>query len=301
MKKKIISLLPLLSLFYAQAPGVYPALATQTVTQEQIQQVDETVTVMFDLGGTLVDVDGISFAGELGTLDAAMYLVFDSGFDKNKIQARLFETLEILGGQQEGPEEYKCKHNGCHNLPRIMALWLAGAFDENPAAFIAELEEGVDQLYQAGFFINKREYRLMRKAVRAMFAPATLAYYQALIKPMYKLLEKINHEKHTCMILSNWDAASFELFIKSPCGQKLTQYIDPKNIVISGAIGLNKPHPSFFEYVLHTYNLKPANCIFIDNDAANCATARECGIQPIHFTGNVKEVEQQLKNRNILR
>jgi FMN phosphatase YigB (HAD superfamily) len=297
--KKILLLLPFLSLFTAQAPEIYTPYIYDTEQQVTEQQI-EPYTIMWDLGGTLVDVNKMSFASELGTLDAAMYVIFDAGFDKNKIQERLFEILEILGGPQEGPEQYKCKHNGSCNLPKIMALWLAGAFDDNPYAWIEELEAGIDQLYQDGIFISKREYRLIRKAVRAMFDPEVLAQYQTIIKPMYKLLERINHDAHTCMILSNWDAASFEIFINSPCGQKLTQYIDPKNIVISGVIGLNKPHPSFFDYVLHTYKLNPTKCIFIDNDAANCATAQECGIYAIHFNGDVKEVEQELKNRNIL-
>ncbi len=289
----------LVTVFAAQAPITYTPYNLDYISEQESKPL-ESYTIMWDLGGPLVDVNKMSFARELGTFDAAMYVVFDAHFDKDKIQARLFETLELLGGTQQGPEQFKCKHNGGCSLPNVMALWLAGAFDENPYAFIQELEEGIDLLYQEDFFINVREYRLIRKAVRAMFAPETLARYQTLIKPMYKLLEKINHAKHTCMILSNWDAASFEIFINSPCGQNLTRYIDKKNIVISGEIGLNKPHPSFFEYVVYTYKLDPEKCIFIDNDAANCATAQECGMHTIHFTGSVKVVEQQLKNYNIL-
>jgi HAD superfamily hydrolase (TIGR01509 family) len=300
MKKLIISILPLLSLFTAQAPVINIPYFSETIIEQAVELAEESLTIMWDLGGTLVDVNRMLFAGELGTIDAALYFIFDAGFDKNKIQARLFEILEILGGAQEGANEHKCTYGAGMYLPKIMALWVAGAFDENPEAFVQDLEDGVDQLYEEGFFINKREYRIVRKAMRAMFAPEIMAQYQELIKPMYKLLERINHDVHTCMILSNWDAASFEIFINSPCGKKLTQYIDPKNIVISGAIGLNKPHPSFFEYVLYTYKLDPANCIFIDNDAANCATARSCGIHAINFTGNVKHVEQELINRNIL-
>lgn len=298
MKRYIISLLPLLSFITVEAPVPYPTYVSDC-TPEQNDQ--EAYVIMFDLGGTLVDVNHISFARKLGILDAAMYLIFDVHLDTKRMQARIFETLEALGGPQEGAEQFKCKHNGVCNLPKIMALWLAGIYDEDSDAFIEELEKGIDQLYATNFFISKREYRLIRKAVRAMFSPETLAYYQELIKPMYRLLERIDHTKHTCMILSNWDAVSFEIFINSPVGQKLTTYVDKKNIVISGAIGLNKPHPAFFDYVLYTYNLNAARCILIDNDAANCATARTCGIAAIHADGDIKKIEQEFENRNILK
>lgn len=300
MKKKFILLIPLLSLFTANAPLSYnPYLVDSRFVEEKLTQV-EPLTIMWDLGDTLLQVNRMSFVGKLGPLDAAMYIAFDAHFNTHQIQARLFEILEILGGPQECPDQFKCTDGKGFTLPNIMALWLAGSFDQDPQSFIQELEAGIDHLFQEGYFLNKREYRLIRKAVRAMFDPETLVKCQTILKPMFKLLEKINYDKHTCMILSNWDAASFELFLESPCGQKLMQYIDPKNIVISGAIGLNKPHPSFFEYVLYTYKLNPQRCILIDNDPANCATARACGIHTINFTGNVKDVELELTNRNIL-
>ena len=253
---------------------------------------------MWDLGGTLVDINKLLFARELGALDTAMYVVFDARLDSSRVQTRLFETLELLGGPQDGSEEFQCTNGAGCKLPRVMALWLSGTFDHDPQALIQELEDGIDILYQEGFFISAREYRVVRRAVKAMFDPHTLAQHQTLIRPMYKLLENIDHEKHTCMIVSNWDASSFNLFINSPCGQKLTKYIDQKNIVISGAIGLNKPHPSFFDYVLHTYQLNPEHCILIDNDAANCAVAQTCGIHAV--TNDIKEVERELKKRHIL-
>lgn len=252
-------------------------------------------TIMWDLGDTLYAVNKIAYAGELGAFDAAMYMIFDAGFDTDMLQDRIFETLYLLTGIQEG--EYQSMHNGIMPLPLGMHLWLAGHYPD-PEKLIVELEQGVDTLHDEGYYLNNREYRIIRKAVRAMFEPQTLIRHQTVIKSMHKLLERIDLDNHTCMILSNWDNVSFDTFLEST-GKKLLDYIDRKNMVISGAIGINKPHPAFFEYVLHTYNLDPHDCIFIDNDSANITTARACGIQAIHFTGNVKEVELELKNLGV--
>lgn len=257
-------------------------------------------TILWDLGGTLVNVNKMTFVQqELGVFDSAFYFVFDAHFDKNKLEKRIFEVLTLLGGQQDGPDEHRCKHNGTCDLPKHMALWLAGLYND-PVQLIKELEAGIDQLHADKFFINRREYRLIRRAIRAMFEPEALVRHQVLIKPMVKLLEKLQARGHQLIIVSNWDAISYELFMQSACGQKLCTYFDEKNMVISGKIGINKPHPSFFEYVLHTYNLQAEECLLIDNDCANCLSAQSCGIPSFCYTGDACELEEQLIASDIL-
>lgn len=261
----------------------------------------QPVTVMWDLGGTLVEVHKTKFASELGFYDLTMYYLFDSKLDKDHILTRIFEVLELLGGMQEGPEHFKSKHEGI-NLPKHMTHWLSGKYDQDPEAFVQKLEIGIDKLNQKNFFVNKREYRIIRRAVRVMFDPKFIVKYQKTIKPMVKILEQIASEgKHTCMILSNWDAASFNLFLETPIGQELSRYVDEKNMVISGRIFLTKPHPDFFRYVLENYKLKHKECVFIDNDITNCNTAEALGIPVIHFTGNAKLVRKRLKKMKILK
>lgn len=296
--------LKLLTLTWAVIPTVSftPSYTTEHVTDITVvtqEAAAQKVTVMWDLGETLFTVNKMGMFSELG-FDALTYIIFDAHFDSDQIQHKIFEVLTLIGGCQEGPEEFKCKHNGTMNLPKNMALWLAGVY-ENPYAWLEELEQGITELEKVGFFVSKRECRLIRKAVRAMFDPEVLIKYQKPIKNMFKLLERVHEAGHTNLVLSNWDAVSYNLFLETASGQKLLQFVDEKNMVISGRIGLNKPHPSFFEYVLHTYQLDPAHCILIDNDCANCASAESVGIPTFCINDNIEELEQELINRNILK
>jgi putative hydrolase of the HAD superfamily len=54
-------------------------------------------------------------------------------------------------------------------------------------------------------------------------------------------------------------------------------------IVASGEIGLVKPQPEIFEYLLNRYGLVAADTVFIDDHAANIVAARALGLHAILF------------------
>ena len=53
-------------------------------------------------------------------------------------------------------------------------------------------------------------------------------------------------------------------------------------IVISGNCGYAKPERKMYLHILRTHKLNPRNCIFIDDQAENIATAKQVGIATIH-------------------
>lgn len=53
---------------------------------------------------------------------------------------------------------------------------------------------------------------------------------------------------------------------------------------LSYELGVMKPDPAFFHRGLERLGLDPAECLFIDDQAANCTAARACGIESIHYT-----------------
>jgi 2-haloacid dehalogenase len=55
--------------------------------------------------------------------------------------------------------------------------------------------------------------------------------------------------------------------------------------VISGIEGVAKPGREIFEILLNRYDLDPAATVFIDDTAANLATARAIGIRVIEYSG----------------
>lgn len=56
-----------------------------------------------------------------------------------------------------------------------------------------------------------------------------------------------------------------------------------QGIVISGAIKMMKPDADIFEYLLQTYDLAAAECIFLDDTEKNVVGAKAVGMEAIHF------------------
>lgn len=59
---------------------------------------------------------------------------------------------------------------------------------------------------------------------------------------------------------------------------------DFADVVVSGQVGLLKPGPEIYRLLLERNGLAAADCLFIDDSAANVAGARAVGMQAHHFT-----------------
>lgn len=87
-------------------------------------------------------------------------------------------------------------------------------------------------------------------------------------------------------------AADYQLFVISNFHLKAYHYLKEKHdffsnfdgIVISAEINSIKPELEIYQYLLATYSLNPAECIFIDDSAQNISAAEEVGIKAIQFT-----------------
>ncbi|MBR1799099.1 MAG: HAD-IA family hydrolase [Bacteroidales bacterium] len=80
--------------------------------------------------------------------------------------------------------------------------------------------------------------------------------------------------------LTNWSSETF------PDARKRFQILQKiDHYVVSGDEGLVKPDPRLFQVLLNRYHLKPEECIFIDDNATNVASARALGMQGIVFCG----------------
>lgn len=54
-------------------------------------------------------------------------------------------------------------------------------------------------------------------------------------------------------------------------------------IVVSGEIGLIKPDPAIYRYLLERFALRAASCLFIDDVAANVAAAQAVGMRALQY------------------
>lgn len=68
-------------------------------------------------------------------------------------------------------------------------------------------------------------------------------------------------------------------------------------IVISSEIGMIKPQPQIYHYILEKLGCEPNEAIFIDDREVNVQGAKEIGMHVIHFTGRQpanQEIDQIL-------
>jgi 2-haloacid dehalogenase len=54
-------------------------------------------------------------------------------------------------------------------------------------------------------------------------------------------------------------------------------------IVVSGEIGMVKPDRAIYDHLVETYDLTPAQCLFIDDNRANVDGARAAGWQAVRY------------------
>lgn len=78
--------------------------------------------------------------------------------------------------------------------------------------------------------------------------------------------------------LTNWSAETYD-----NRSHHLPFVKQMKYVAVSGHLRMIKPDPEIYHHLLEKIALPPAQCVFIDDNPTNIATARELGIQAVHF------------------
>jgi 2-haloacid dehalogenase len=71
-------------------------------------------------------------------------------------------------------------------------------------------------------------------------------------------------------------------------------------LIVSGDVGMVKPDAEIFELLISRRRLTPARAVFIDDSAANIATARRIGFATIHFTEGETDLRAELAGLGLL-
>lgn len=262
-----------------------------------MKQISEKV-IIWDLGNTLVDTNTFGIMQQIGLVDFVLYLLIDH---KNpvKIKDILFEVLNFGEELPSNAIDQKATDKG-KILPLPICNWLSGNIKSNE--IYQNAYERIDHLDKAGYFISKRQRELIKKIFNFMFDPIKLASYMRPIKSGLKLLDECSKNSHNKLfILSNWDAESFRYLISCDQIKQLFAYFDPENIVISGNIGMIKPQPTIYNYIINKFNLDPHNTIFIDDQAENVNAAQKWGMTGLLLeNNNYKKLKANLIKLNVL-
>lgn len=110
-----------------------------------------------------------------------------------------------------------------------------------------------------------------------------------------KILHKLKNKNYKLIALTNWSAETFPIALKK---YKFLELFD--GIVVSGEIKMLKPFNKIYHYTLNKYNLKPKECVFIDDRLNNVEGAIKCGILGILFESpqklivNLKKIKVEI-------
>jgi putative hydrolase of the HAD superfamily len=102
------------------------------------------------------------------------------------------------------------------------------------------------------------------------------------------LLEKLTRRGYRLFVLSNINGD-----IMTHLQDRFTFWHRFNGIVASGVVGISKPNPAVFEYLLSTYGLSPPTTLLVDDTAENIDGAKSIGMQGILFT-SVEDLENIL-------
>lgn len=259
-------------------------------------------TIIWDLDGVLFRIDKTAIMYDLGLNNIFKYMFFD--WKSPYIEPVIFKVLEAYGGKQLGHEEHFLRGHNNEPLPAIMLDWQIGK--KSGYQIIEELLRFINLPGQENLFVSEYEKVLVEQAIKVMFDPYRLQSYTRLINPGLQLLEEIASQKnqngqnrHNLIILSNRDADSFAL-LKSAFPEVFKFFSDSK-IIVSAHIGLAKPSPLAFEYILNEFNLSPEECIFLDDQMVNIDSAKALGINAIQVKDSkFPKVRKELKSLGII-
>lgn len=93
----------------------------------------------------------------------------------------------------------------------------------------------------------------------------------------FRFIQKLAEEKnYELILLSNTNENHVDHI-----NNKVSFFEDFKNcfdaFYLSHEMGMRKPNPEIFEYILKQHNLKAENCLFIDDTSENTETAEKLG------------------------
>jgi 2-haloacid dehalogenase len=109
-----------------------------------------------------------------------------------------------------------------------------------------------------------------------------------------EILKEIQVNGYPVYGLTNWSDETFPIAYER---YKFFQTLD--GIVVSGREKLIKPDPLIFEILLERFNLRPEDCIFIDDNLHNILAADKLGFTTIHFT-SPPQLKRHLQHSGIL-
>ncbi len=237
--------------------------------------------IIFDLDGVLCTTNQLRAFQEVGIKTIWQYMVEHLKSPSSKL---LFDALK------DAPAVTAFDvYNEGNRLPQCIVDWQVAAQD------LHDIQDTmVAHILASNLTISEKNLHV--QTILMMTTPAKFVATRQSIPDgiiLARMLKKLGYKLY---ILSNWDPASFPLFMSQ--FPDIFTY-DEQNlfdgIMISGQQRTLKPNKGFFEACLKKFNIAPSQAIFIDDTIENIQGAQAVGISSIHCKNkNIRDVKKQL-------
>ena len=119
--------------------------------------------------------------------------------------------------------------------------------------------------------------------------------------PLYRLefLQMLS-QKYRLFLLSNTDSIHIERFQhKAGISFYRDFYQCFEKVYFSFELGMRKPDPAIFEFLIKEHNLLPKNTLFVDDNLQNIESAEKLGLQVWHLQKGEEDVIDLFANKII--
>lgn len=244
-----------------------------SISPESIPASHTGTTLVFDLHGVLLGVDTKKAFNEIGLSKILKYSTSHGvGFShiEETLTEKVYGILDTIA--QTYPDTNLHKSN-TSAMPDLVYAWQAGLKTNT------ELKSLTQKAIEAHpeWFTSTIEKQLVEQIINKMFTPELLIATVKLIPEGLKFIQKCKQQGHTLIILSNWDAESFELLEKQL--SELFSLFDA--ILISGFTHHLKPAPESFASLIERQKKYQEKIIYIDDQEENISAAQNVGLQGI--------------------
>lgn len=254
------------------------------------QPQQQSMALIFDLGGVLVDTNTMRTCWELGPR-SVMHYWKNSKLGMKGLKKKFFKFLNRMTDSIGNPDGAKDEEGNL--MPLLFCEWLKGHHRSKHLQdkILKALEDHPE------WCKSSIECKLLKQLTLIIFNPKLFIGTRRLNPEGISFVKECKEKGYKLYILSNWDADSFEFLVSS--------YPDFFSLfdgfVISGYVYEMKPNKIIYRYFT---NQTHRQWILIDDQQDNLDSAKECGIHGIHckrqgnfFLGtkpNFKQVRKKL-------
>lgn len=109
-----------------------------------------------------------------------------------------------------------------------------------------------------------------------------------------EIMQMLKLKDYPLFGLSNWSSETYPRIREK---HSFFDWFD--DIILSGDVGLNKPHPAIFNLLLTKIGYAAPECILIDDSQLNVDAARKLGFATVQFT-SPEQLSTELQRLNLL-